>query len=132
MDNQGDRKERFHSIALKTKSIEGAKAYWSGILEMKVLEESATSIRMGYHESQVALEFLEKDGSEVEHKEAMGRVAFACDDVTPIYNLIKQRKEHLETDILVLPTEGKADVRVVILKDRDDYEICYVEDVAFY
>lgn len=38
----------------------------------------------------------------------------------------------METDILVLPTEGKADVVVVILKDRDGYEICFVEDIAFY
>ena len=62
----------------------------------------------------------------------MGRVAFACDNVEPIYERIKKKKEHLETEILVLPTEGKADVRVVILKDRDDYEICFVEDIAFY
>jgi hypothetical protein len=62
----------------------------------------------------------------------MGRVAFACEKVVPIYERIKEKGEHLETEVLVLPTEGKADVRVVILKDRDGYEICFVEDIGFY
>jgi hypothetical protein len=31
-----------------------------------------------------------------------------------------------------LPTPGKADVVVTILRDRDSYEICFVEDKAFY
>lgn len=33
---------------------------------------------------------------------------------------------------LTLPTPGKADVVVTILLDRDGYEICFVEDEAFY
>lgn len=36
------------------------------------------------------------------------------------------------TPPLTLPTPGKADVVVTILQDRDDYEICFVEDLAFY
>jgi len=52
--------------------------------------------------------------------------------VPPIYARIKESKDHLETEILTLPTPGKADVVVVILKDRDGYEICFVEDLAFY
>ena len=31
-----------------------------------------------------------------------------------------------------MPTPGKADVVVTILVDRDGYEICFVEDAAFY
>jgi len=36
------------------------------------------------------------------------------------------------TPPLTLPTPGKADVVVTILADRDGYEICFVEDEAFY
>ena len=32
----------------------------------------------------------------------------------------------------MLPTEGKADVEVVILQDRDGYEICFVGDKGFF
>ena len=31
-----------------------------------------------------------------------------------------------------MSTPGKADVVVTILRDRDEYEICFVEDKAFY
>lgn len=33
---------------------------------------------------------------------------------------------------MVLKTEGKADVIVIILKDRDGYEICFVEEAGFH
>ncbi len=33
---------------------------------------------------------------------------------------------------MVLKTEGKADVIVIILKDRDGYEICFVEENGFH
>ena len=78
------------------------------------------------------LEFIYDNSCKLEMLEATGRIAFACERVDKIYKRIKETKDHLETDILVLPTEGKADVVVLILKDRDGYEICFVEDVAFY
>jgi hypothetical protein len=33
---------------------------------------------------------------------------------------------------LTLPTPGKATVTATILRDRDEYEICFVENKAFY
>ena len=32
---------------------------------------------------------------------------------------------------VTLPTPGKADVVVVIVQDRDDYEICFVGEAGF-
>jgi thiol-disulfide isomerase/thioredoxin len=74
------------------------------------------------------------DGSPVDHALSSGRIAFACPDksVPAIFAHITSCNETVQVPPLTLPTPGKADVVVTILRDRDEYEICFVEDVAFY
>ena len=61
-----------------------------------------------------------------------GRIAFACKAVPPIFATVSAAGGFVQVPPLTLPTPGKADVVVTILQDRDGYEICFVEDIAFY
>ena len=61
-----------------------------------------------------------------------GRIAFACKAVPPIFAAVSAAGGFVQVPPLTLPTPGKADVVVTILQDRDGYEICFVEDIAFY
>lgn len=72
-------------------------------------------------------------GTAVDHGLASGRIAFACKAVPPIHaSAAGEKSGSVITPPLTLLTPGKADVVVTILGDPDGYEICYVEDVAFY
>jgi hypothetical protein len=46
--------------------------------------------------------------------------------------MIDDSKYTVMVPTVTLPTPGKADVVAVILQDPDQYEICFVEEKAFY
>jgi thiol-disulfide isomerase/thioredoxin len=97
------------------------------------LESAYPSILVGYASQQTLLQLIEvEDGQPVDHAKSAGRIAFACKSVHPIFELAKSTGDVVQTPPLTLPTPGKADVVVTILQDRDGYEICFVEDEAFY
>lgn len=58
---------------------------------------------------------------------AYGRIAFAVPfDVQPhIDEIIKKTNNTILTPLISLDTPGKATVRVIILADPDDHEICF-------
>ena len=50
----------------------------------------------------------------------------------PIKEAVDASGDKILHQPVTLPTEGKADVIVVILQDRDGYEICFVEEAGFH
>eukprot|EP01035_Chromulina_nebulosa_P021247 gene21247-27530_t len=118
--------ERFAAIGIRVNDLSNSKDYWVDLLGLKVfdtlvgLETSTPSITV--------------DNQLVNHALSSGRIAFGCKVVPPIYELVKasSKSDKILTPPLTLPTPGKADVVVTILADRDGYEICFVEDIAFY
>eukprot|EP00595_Chromulina_sp_UTEXLB2642_P000734 CAMPEP_0196764598 /NCGR_PEP_ID=MMETSP1095-20130614/6484_1 /TAXON_ID=96789 ORGANISM="Chromulina nebulosa, Strain UTEXLB2642" /NCGR_SAMPLE_ID=MMETSP1095 /ASSEMBLY_ACC=CAM_ASM_000446 /LENGTH=349 /DNA_ID=CAMNT_0042120597 /DNA_START=181 /DNA_END=1230 /DNA_ORIENTATION=+ len=133
--------ERFAAIGLRVNDLSNSKDYWVDLLGLKVfdtlvgLETSTPSITVGFADEQVKLQLIDlQDNQLVNHALSSGRIAFGCKLVPPIYELVKasSKADKILTPPLTLPTPGKADVVVTILADRDGYEICFVEDIAFY
>lgn len=135
------RAETFVAVGLRVANLQRAKDYWCGVLGMKEfptpvgLETSCPSSCVGFTEASCYLQLIQvDDGQSVDHALSSGRIAFACrtPSVPAIYEAIKAAGETVQVPPLTLPTPGKADVVVTILRDRDDYEICFVEDLAFW
>lgn len=135
------RAEMFVCIGVRVNNLSNAFAYWNGVLGLQSFlvpselhVQNVLSTMVGFGQSQVGLHLIEvNDGLSVDHAKSSGRIAFACKKVPPIFELVKSNgKDIVQTPPLTLPTPGKADVVVTILVDRDGYEICFVEDEAFY
>jgi len=67
----------------------------------------------------------------VDHGEAFGRIAFAIPNIHPVHERVLASGDTIHHAPVVLHTPGKRSVEVVILKDRDGYEICFVEEEGF-
>lgn len=135
------RAEVFVAVGLRCANLDKALGYWINIIGMTIfatppgLETLCRSACVGFNDSQTYLQLIEvDDGKAVDHALSSGRIAFACKDksVPSIFAAITVVGETVQVPPLTLPTPGKADVVVTILRDRDDYEICFVEDIAFY
>ena len=132
------RAERFLAVGLRVENLEKALAYWVDLHGMEVfptppgLETSTKSACIGFHANNTYLQLIEFTDGAVDHALAGGRIAFACGSVKPIFEAMTASNETVQVPPLTLPTPGKADVVVTILRDKDEYEICFVEDIAFY
>jgi catechol 2,3-dioxygenase-like lactoylglutathione lyase family enzyme len=133
------REERFVAVGLRVSNLERSLGYWRDVLKLAVfptpagLNTSCPSACVGFTSEQTHLQLIEvQDGVAVDHALSSGRIAFACKAVPPIFEAVKAANEVVQVPPLTLPTPGKADVVVTILNDRDGYEICFVEDAAFY
>lgn len=72
------------------------------------------------------------ENEKVIQSEDSGRMAFACEtDVFEIKKVIDESGDKILHQPVVLKTDGKADVKVIILQDKNDYEICFVERKGF-
>lgn len=143
---EGQREEAFLCVGVRVNSLEESKQYWHGILGLQEQDafpgcqaENTSSVTLCYQPGvQTALqliEFSDAATNKVDHALSSGRLAFACSTVPPIFDMISSQPEPFNTVLtppLTLPTPGKADVVVTILSSPSEYEICYVEDVAFY
>lgn len=111
----------------------GKQGFWHSVLGMKKLAEGPKSVRLGYEADQTALEFHQlENGATVDHADAFGRVAIAtAPGTSPIHKAVLASGDSIQHGPIKLETEGKATVEVIILVDRDRYEVCYVEMDTF-
>lgn len=147
------KKENFECIGIRVQDLARAEDYWVSLLGLTKKDNnlvsqrigaipSTTSITVGFggeegavEVDQVSLQLISFDGENdvpVDHALSSGRIAFACKKVPPIFEHVSKAGDTILTPPLTLPTPDKADVVVTILADRDGYEICFVEDEAFY
>ncbi|XP_014605938.1 PREDICTED: glyoxalase domain-containing protein 4 isoform X2 [Polistes canadensis] len=125
-------KDPVEKVTLSSSNLQNTIAYWRDILNMKVIEQEDNKVLMSYSEDQTKLEFVDI-GTTVDHAKAYGRIAFSVPLVEQpeIQKKIKENGHKILTDLITLDTPGKASVRVIILADPDDHEICFVDDEGF-
>ncbi|KAK2580619.1 hypothetical protein KPH14_007731 [Odynerus spinipes] len=125
-------KDPVEKVTLSSSNLQNTIAYWKDILNLKVIEQVDNRVLMCYSEDQAKLEFIDI-GTAVNHAKAYGRIAFSVPyDIQPeIQKRIKESGHKILTDLITLDTPGKASVRVIILADPDDHEICFVDDEGF-
>jgi thiol-disulfide isomerase/thioredoxin len=136
------RAERFHHVSIRVSNIAVSKLYWGSLLGMAENSDEPTlsdskSVLYSFGCGQVSLRLVQLADIVVpiEHGLSGGRAAFACPTpaVKAIHSMVETKDiGSILTPPLTLPTPGKADVVVTILSDPDGYEICFVEDAAFY
>ncbi|XP_041976886.1 glyoxalase domain-containing protein 4 [Aricia agestis] len=119
-------------VALASSNLAKSIAYWNGLLSLKIFEKTDKSVLLGFSEDQSKLELIEI-GEPVNRAKAYGRIAFSCpfDQQPLIDQKIQEAKGKILTPLISLDTPGKATVRVIILADPDDHEICFVDDESF-
>ena len=118
-------------VSLSSTNLEETVKFWTSILGLEVFEQSAEEVTLGFDRSQGFVRFVLT--SEIDHAKGAGRIAFGV----PVADIKGVEKEAIANDykiltpFITLPTEGKADVCVVIFADPDGHEICFVGDEGF-
>ncbi|XP_072943836.1 glyoxalase domain-containing protein 4 [Epargyreus clarus] len=125
-------KDPVQKVSLASSNLARSIAYWNGLLSLKIFEKTDKSVVLGFSEDQAKLELVDI-GEPVNHAKAYGRIAFSCpfEEQPVIDQKIQEAKEKILTPLISLDTPGKATVRVIILADPDDHEICFVDDESF-
>ncbi|CAL8097680.1 unnamed protein product [Orchesella dallaii] len=121
---------RIGRIVLASADSHKSLTFWMDTLEMKRVNES---LQYGNHQCKV--QFKSYKLTPLDEAEAYGRIAFSCPRVQleGIQERVRKCKSggKVQVPLVKLPTPGKADVEVVVLKDPDGHEICFVGDEAF-
>jgi len=154
--SENDFKRDFKFLTLKVNNLETSVEYYEKILNMtlytkeRIINPHDSKFReqlseeflcnnkenfsiLGFDKTQTFLKLIQSDLNEpVFQSEDSGRMAFACEaDVFDLSKKIEKFGKKILHQPVVLKTEGKADVKVIILQDPDDYEICFVEREGF-
>jgi len=126
------------AVSLNVSDINRSLDYWTGVLGLSLFSnvEVGGEVRatVGFSETQTKLELVQRNdakGNPINHANAFGRIAFAIKDIHPIHKRVEASGDSVLHQPVRLETPGKADVEVVILTDRDGYEICFVGEVGF-
>ncbi|XP_072391654.1 glyoxalase domain-containing protein 4 [Diabrotica undecimpunctata] len=120
------------SVTLNVSNLKKSIEYWHGILRLKTFKSNDKSTVLGFKENEAKLE-IQEIGQAIDRGEAFGRIAFSIPhaEQEPLSTKINENKRTVLTPLTVLPTPGKADVRVLILADPDGHEICFVDDEGY-
>ncbi|KAK5645318.1 hypothetical protein RI129_006618 [Pyrocoelia pectoralis] len=125
-------KDPIEKVTIACTSLAKSLDYWNGILGLNIFEKSAKSASVGFKDSEAKLELTEID-EPINRAQAYGRIAFSCpfDQQPLIDEKIKKSNNKILTPLLSLDTPGKKTVRVIILADPNDHEVCFVDDEGF-
>lgn len=128
--------------SINVENLSQSQDYYVNVLGMKVLKTVKISASNGknlnaahlvYDETDTILELVET-GEKINHASAIGRLAIAvpASQMEIIEKKVNENNDKIHTERIKLETPGKATVEVVILLDRDGYEICIVGSEAFF
>ncbi|XP_068629625.1 glyoxalase domain-containing protein 4 [Battus philenor] len=125
-------KDPVMKVSLASSNLTRSVEYWNGLLNLKMYEKTEKSAILGFSDDQAKLELVDI-GEPVNHAKAYGRIAFSCpfEEQPIIDEKVRAANGKILTPLISLDTPGKATVRVIILADPDDHEICFVDDESF-
>lgn len=121
-------------VAINAKDLKQSTDFWKDLAGMQLLESSDKQSLLTFGPGQCKLELRQLAGAELNRGTAFGRIAFSCptEELKPLEAKAKAANEqYVQTPYVALDTPGKATVCVVILRDPNDHEICFVGDEAY-
>ncbi|VDM54295.1 unnamed protein product [Angiostrongylus costaricensis] len=131
----GEGPPKLVKVGVRVKDIKKSVEYWTNQLGMKIVEESRNGrTTMHYGEGQCAIEPSQlPEGTPLDRASGYGRIAFSYPDeeLLALQEKIKAAKLPIVKELVTLDTPGKTSVRVIILADPDEHEICFVGDKAY-
>uniref|UniRef100_A0A2M4BW38 Putative glyoxalase n=1 Tax=Anopheles marajoara TaxID=58244 RepID=A0A2M4BW38_9DIPT len=125
--------EVIERVALHVTDLSRSLAFWVDKLKMEKLPTTKPDVsELTYDQGKFVLELRQLQEPLVRAK-AYGRIAFAVPyDVQPqIDQLMRGVEGAILKPLITLDTPGKASVRVIILADPDEHEICFVDEEGF-
>lgn len=119
-------------VSLACSNVEKSIEYWKMLLGLKIFKKSDALVDLGFKFEETKLELVETK-EPIQRGTSYGRIAFSClhEEQPKISQGVKEANRKILTPLVSLDTPGKATVRVIILADVDDHEICFVDDEAF-
>ena len=128
------------SVSLNVSDLDRSLAFYTKVLGMTTIKGTERSsegrragdwLQLGYHPAQTRLE-LTHTGAPIEHGDSVGRLAYSTTSVDAVHERVKAASPDFVLHApQTLSTPGKADVQVVILRDPDGFELCFVEVDGF-
>ncbi|XP_031625445.1 glyoxalase domain-containing protein 4 isoform X2 [Contarinia nasturtii] len=120
------------SVIINSNDLQKTQSYWTDLLNMKLLNQSDNELALKYDGDQTKLIFKKID-EKIDRKTAFGRIAFAIafEEQTKLSEEVTKRNAKVIHPLTSLDTPGKATVRVIILSDPNELEICFVDDEGF-
>ncbi|KAI6188588.1 Glyoxalase-like domain-containing protein [Aphelenchoides besseyi] len=119
-------------VSCNVKSLSESKTFWQEHLGMKEIHTSDKSSVLTYGKDQCSLELIQLDSTmNLNRGTAYGRIAFtySTNDLKDFQERIRKVNPHfIQTEHTKLDTPGKASVHVVIMRDPNDHEICFVSE----
>ncbi|PRP80623.1 glyoxalase domain containing 4 [Planoprotostelium fungivorum] len=123
-ESENGKDEPFYSVVFSSSNIEAGTQFYTEALGLSEFDHNGNKV-FGYAAGQTKVELVQTP--EVTHDTGKGRIAFATSSVPITYARALRHNTTIQNHPTTLPTPGKADVVVTILKDRDDIEICQVQ-----
>ncbi|GAU94100.1 hypothetical protein RvY_05932 [Ramazzottius varieornatus] len=120
-------------VTLASSNIEETTKFWQRFLQMTIVGQKEDEVVFNYPSLPTFTLRFKNNKKPVEHKSAEGRIAFSCPagEQEALQEASDYAGYRIKNRLTTLPTPGKADVRVVILLDPDEHEICFVNDDAY-
>ncbi|XP_055303423.1 glyoxalase domain-containing protein 4 [Sitodiplosis mosellana] len=120
------------NVVINSNDLQKTQSYWTDLLGMQLVKQTDNELTLTYSGEQANLVFKKYDGP-IDRKTAFGRIAFAIafDDQTKLSDEVNKRNAKVIHPLTSLDTPGKATVRVIILSDPNELEICFVDDEGF-
>jgi len=122
-------------VSLNVNNFEESKAFWTSLCMMKM--ENSTDVDDGvfyYDHNQCKMELREIKTEELKRDCASGRIAFSVPEkeLEGIEKRLKSANPHyIQHELNQLETPNKPTVSVVIARDPNEHEICFVGDEAY-
>ncbi|XP_045475485.1 glyoxalase domain-containing protein 4 [Harmonia axyridis] len=119
-------------VTLSCSALIKSITFWNSILGLTIFGRTETTVLLGFKQEEAKLELVQSD-EPIDRAKAFGRIAFSCpfDQQEELAKKVDEHKVKIIHPLTVLPTPGKADVRVLIVADPDNHEICFVDDEGF-
>ncbi|XP_044754744.1 glyoxalase domain-containing protein 4 [Coccinella septempunctata] len=119
-------------VTLSCSALLKSITFWNNILGLTIFERTDKTVLLGFKQEEAKLELVQSD-EPINRAKAFGRIAFSCPhgEQEGLAKKVEENKVKVIHPLTVLPTPGKADVRVLIIADPDDHEICFVDDEGF-
>lgn len=129
---QPDGKDPVLKTTIHCKSLPESLGYWHDLLNMTIVTRSDKRATLSYGPCQAGLELAEIDTA-INRAKTSGRIAFAVAHALQpkIDEVIRAANGTILTPLITLDTPGKASVRVIILADPNEHEICFVDEEGF-
>uniref|UniRef100_A0A915ELV1 VOC domain-containing protein n=1 Tax=Ditylenchus dipsaci TaxID=166011 RepID=A0A915ELV1_9BILA len=122
-------------VSVNVKDFTESKNFWSSLCKMTM--ENSEDVDDGcfyYAQDQCKLELRTLKGGQLKRDSGAGRIAFSVPEkeLPEIQERLKKANPHyIQHELKQLDTDGKATVSVVICRDPNDHEICFVGDEAY-